>query len=222
MCPTVWFYLAEIYRLQQEMPMVTLSMLAEGMEVSLQAASRMVRQMSDNGHVIHEPYKGVRLTPEGQQIALQVIRRHRLMEAFLVAVMGFGWDEVHDMVESLERGVADKLIDRMEMLAGYPTRCPHGEPIPTRDGVMQRIDDCRLIEWAIGVPARVSRIKTHNPDKLRYLASVRLTPGAPLHVTAHSPFNGPVHVTCAGASFVLGQELAQQIYVEAETPVSQS
>lgn len=215
MCPTVWFYLAEIYRLQEDAAWVTLSMLADGMEVSLQAASRMVRQMAENGHVIHEPYKGVRLTAEGEQIALQVIRRHRLMEIYLVKAMGFGWDEVHDMVDSLERGITDKIIDRMEELAGYPTRCPHGEPIPSREGIMPVIDDCPLNEWPVGSPAQVSRVKTHDPAKLRYLASVHLTPGSPLHVTAHSPFNGPVHLTCNGTPFVLGQELAQQLYVEA-------
>jgi DtxR family transcriptional regulator, Mn-dependent transcriptional regulator len=215
MCPTVWFYLAEIYRLQELSEWVTLSMLAEGMDVSLQAASRMIKQMTENGHIVYEAYKGVRLTPEGEQIALHVIRRHRILEVYLVRVMGFGWDEVHDMVESMERGVADVLVDRMAEMAGHPRRCPHGEPIPSKEGVMPPVNDAPLSEWPVNAPAVVSRVKTHEPERLQYLASVQLMPGMPVTVTARSPFNGPVHLKCGDASFVLGNELAQQLRVEA-------
>lgn len=156
--------------------------------------------------------------PEGRSIALQVIRRHRILEVFMVNVMGFGWDEVHDMVETLERGIEDKLINRMDEMTGYPKRCPHGEPIPSKDGVMPVIHDKPLSEWPEKSDARVSRVKTHDPDKLRYLASVNLVPGNLLTVTAHSPFNGPVHLTCAGSSFVLGSELAGELYVEHPIP----
>jgi DtxR family transcriptional regulator, Mn-dependent transcriptional regulator len=215
MCPTVWFYLAEIYRLQEKSEWVTLSMLADGMGVSLQAASRMIRQMVENGYIVHEPYRGMQLAREGEIIALQVIRRHRLLEVFCVRVLGFGWDEVHEMVDSLERGVQDRMIDRMEELAGFPTRCPHGEPIPSREGVMPKVNDQPLSGWPLNTPAKVSRVKTHDDEKLRYLASVNLTPGTPLTVTGVSPFNGPVHLTTGKNSLVLGFELAQELYVEA-------
>jgi len=214
MCPTVWFYLAEIYRLQHGNPWPTLSMIAEAMGVSLQAASRMVRRMSENGYIRHEPYQGVQLTPEGEAIALHVIRRHRILEAYLVSVMGFGWDEVHDMVELLERGVDDRIIERMDEMAGFPQRCPHGEPIPSKDGVMPVIDDRPLTEWPEQVAAQVSRVKTHDPEKLRYLASVKLLPGLPVTVTARSPFNGPLHIQAGGDRLVLGNELASELYVE--------
>ncbi|MBI5959835.1 MAG: metal-dependent transcriptional regulator [Chloroflexi bacterium] len=214
MCPTVWFYLGEIYRLQEVLPWPTLSMVAESMGVSLQAASRMIRQMAENGYIEHEPYKGVRLTPAGQRIALQVIRRHRILEVFMVKIMSFGWDEVHDMVENLERGVEDKLIDRMDKMAGYPKRCPHGEPIPSKEGIMPVVNDRPLVEWPEKIEARVSRVKTHDPEKLRYLLSVHLVPGASLTITDRSPFNGPVHLICQGNSFVLGSELAGELYVE--------
>lgn len=214
MCPTVWFYLGEIYRLQETLAWPTLSMVADSMGVSLQAASRMIRQMVERGYIEHEPYKGVRLTREGQAIALQVIRRHRILEVFMVTVMWFGWDEVHDMVDRLERGVDDTLINRMDEMAGHPTRCPHGEPIPSKEGVMPVVEDRPLIEWPVKSEARVSRVKTHSPEKLRYLAGVHLVPGTRLTVTARSPFNGPVHLLCEGSSLVLGSELAGQLYVE--------
>ena len=128
MCPTVWFYLAEIYRLQELMAWPTLSMVAESMGVSLQAASRMIRRMAEEGYIIHEPYKNVTLTARGTRIALRVIRFHRIIENYLVKVMGFGWDEVHEMTEQLEKAANEKLVERMYELSGRPTRCPHGEP----------------------------------------------------------------------------------------------
>lgn len=215
MCPTVWFYLAEIYRLQEMSEWVSLSMLAEGMDVSLQAASRMIKQMTENGHIVYEPYRGARLTEEGERIALMVIRRHRILEVYLVKVMGFGWDEVHDMVEPMERTAPEELIDRMDAMAGNPRRCPHGEPIPDKNGAMPEVRDEPLAGWPTASPAKVSRVKTHDPERLRYLASVNLMPGMPVTVTARSPFNGPVHLKCGDGSIVLGHELAQQLYVEA-------
>jgi len=214
MCPTVWFYLAEIYRLQEANTWPTLSMIADAMGVSLQAASRMVRRMAENGHIRHEPYQGVQLTPEGEAIALHVIRRHRILEAYMVSIMRFGWDEVHDMVELLERGVDERVIERMDAMAGFPRRCPHGEPIPTKDGVMPVVEDKPLNEWPERAPAQVSRVKTHDPEKLRYLASVQLVPGMPVTVVARSPFNGPVHLEASGERLVLGNELAGELYVE--------
>ena len=214
MCPTVWFYLAEIYRLQDGNHWVTLSMIADAMGVSLQAASRMVRRMAENGHIVHEPYQGVRLTAEGEGIALYMIRRHRILEAYMVSVMRFGWEEVHDMVELLERGVDERIIERMDEMAGFPARCPHGEPIPTKDGVMPGIEDMPLSDWPEKVAAQVSRVKTHDPEKLRYLAGVQLVPGKPVTVTARSPFNGPVHLEASGERLVLGNELASELYVE--------
>jgi len=218
MCPTIWLYLAEIYRIQDEHPEATLSQLADGMNVSLQAASRMIRRMAEEGLIIHEPYKGFQLTPKGERIALQVLRRHRLLERFLVDVMGFGWHEGHEMTETLERGITDKLSERMAELTGHPTRCPHGEPIPSRDGVMPVVIDRPLTEWPVGEPGRVSRVKTHEPEKLIYLRDVNLVPGAPLIVTGRSPFEGPVHLEANGDRLVLGNNLASEIYVEAIEP----
>lgn len=213
-CPTIWFYLAEIYRIQEMYSEATLSMLADAMDVSLQAASRMIRRMAEKSLIVREPYRGVLLTAEGERIALQTIRRHRLLEVYLVSVMGFGWDEVHDMVELLERGIPDRIIDRMDEMAGHPTRCPHGEPIPSPDGIMPVVDDRPMTEWPIGLRGQVSRVKTHDPHKLRYLAEVHLLPGTPVVVNAHGPFQGPVHLECAGKTFVLGYQLASEVRIE--------
>lgn len=217
MCPTIWYYLAEIYRIQEMHPEATLSMLADAIGVSLQAASRMIRRMAEKGLIVHKPYRGVELTADGQQIALHMIRRHRVLEVYLVSVMGFGWDEVHDMVEQLEKGVLDRIIDRMDEMAGHPARCPHGEPIPSANGVMPVVNDQPMTEWPVAVRGQVSRVKTHDPHKLRYLAEVHLLPGTPVVVNGHGPFQGPVHVECAGSTFVLGHQLATEVCIEALT-----
>jgi DtxR family Mn-dependent transcriptional regulator len=196
-------------------PEATLSMLADGMGVSLQAASRMIRRMAEEGLVVHEPYRGAVLTDEGRRIALHVIRKHRILEVYLVKVMGFGWDEAHDMVDVMERGMPDPLIERMDEMAGHPKRCPHGEPIPSPDGVMPVVNDIPMTEWPVGTQGQVSRVKTHDSDKLRYLAEVQLVPGSSVVVNGHGPFDGPVHIECAGKTLVLGHQLAEQVRIEA-------
>jgi DtxR family Mn-dependent transcriptional regulator len=219
MCPTIWFYLAEIYRIQDVHPEATLSMLADGMNVSLQATSRMIRRMAEQGLIRHEPYKGVVLTEKGRRIALSVLRRHRILEVYLVKVMGFGWHEVHNMVETLERGASDQLVDRMDEMAGHPTRCPHGEPIPDENGEMLRLNDRPLTEWPVDEDGQVSRIKTHDAERLEYVARMNLVPGEPVRVTGRSPFNGPVHLVHGDHHLVLGSELAGDIYIERPTAV---
>ncbi|MCC6906172.1 MAG: metal-dependent transcriptional regulator, partial [Anaerolineae bacterium] len=129
-------YAAEIYRIQQDEEYASLTSLSEHMDVSLQAASRMIRRMKDGGMLEHEPYKGVQLTPAGERLAMPALRRHRLSELYLVRQMGFDWADVHALVDDFERGVNELIEDRMDAILDHPTRCPHGEPIPDKQGVM--------------------------------------------------------------------------------------
>ncbi len=207
-------YAAEIYRLQQDHPYVALSMLAEHVDVSLQAASRMVRRLKKAGLVVHKPYRGVRLTPEGERIALPSIRRHRLIEVFLVRIMRFDWAEIHDLADVLEPGIDQVLEDRIDELTGRPTRCPHGEPIPSRDGEMPSLNDVNLTALESGVTGRISRVRTHDPDKLRYLAELGFVPGVEFQLEARAPFNGPLRVRVKAQEHVLGYELATVLWVE--------
>ncbi|HEY63368.1 MAG TPA: metal-dependent transcriptional regulator [Caldilineae bacterium] len=207
-------YIAEIYRLQQDLSFVPLSALAEQVNTSLQAASRMIRRLKGTGLVVHEPYQGVRLTTEGERVALPVIRRHRLTEVFLVKVMHFGWEEVHDLADELVSGINQVLEDRIDELTGHPTRCPHGEPIPSRDGVMPQLHDVRLVELESGTWGYISRVRTHDPDKLRYLAELGLLPGVEVRLLARAPFNGPLRISVAGQEQVIGQELATVLWIE--------
>jgi DtxR family Mn-dependent transcriptional regulator len=207
-------YLGEIYRIQHHGERATTSLLADHLEVSLPAVAKMLARLHKSGFLEREPYQGVRLTPTGEREALRSIRRHRLLEVFLVKVMGFGWEETHDHSHALEGAINDVLEDRMDVLSGHPTRCPHGEPIPSKDGVMPVVRDMPLTECSLGAQGTLSRVTTHDPDKLRYLAGLKLTPGAPITVKARAPFNGPVRVASGRSEHVLGTELAGAIYVE--------
>ncbi len=209
-------YLAEIYRLQttSEEP-VTTTALAERLEVSPPAVVRMMRRLAHEGYLRRQPYKGVSLTPEGEREALKSIRRHRLLEAFLVTVMKFGWDEVHEHAHGLEGVINDRFEDRMDELAGYPKRCPHGDPIPTKDGKMPELPDASLSEFEIGTRGVIRRIRNHTPEKLRYLAEHRLRPGAAITLLGRAPFDGPVRLKTPLGELVLGAEMARDIFIEA-------
>ena len=128
--PAMQRYAAEIYRLQQDHELVSLSLLRSHVEASAQAVSTMVKRLKKGDYLVHEPYHGVRLTLTGEKIAMPALRRHRLTEVFLVRVMGYDWASAHELADVFEKGLNDELEDRVFELSGRPTRCPHGEPIP--------------------------------------------------------------------------------------------
>jgi len=207
-------YAAELYRLQQDLPQVGLSDLSESAAASLQATSRMVARMKAKGYLVHEPYRGVRLTAEGERLAMPELRRHRLVEVFLVRVMKFGWDEAHDLSDKFELGINDLLEDRLDEITGHPTRCPHGEPIPSKDGVMPQVKDVSLVELEPVTVCRISRVRTHDPEKLRYFAEMGLVPQVEFELDFRAPFNGPVRIHSGAQEHVLGYDMAAALYVE--------
>jgi DtxR family Mn-dependent transcriptional regulator len=204
-------YLAEAYRLayyQNGDPYISTSSLAEVMDVSAPAVTRMVQRLKTAGYLEHEPYKGITLTEAGVHEALQNIRRHRLVECFLVHVMQFDWHEVHDAADDLGTSIGERVVERMDEMADFPRRCPHGEPIPTRDGHMPRVIDEPLNEVESGQELVVSRVSTHDDEKLQYLATLGLKPGTKLTLIARAPFNGPIQLEVEGETQVIGHELA--------------
>ena len=207
-------YLGEIYRLERSPEGVTNSALAERLEVSSSAVARMLRRLDQLGFLTHVPYQGIKLSPAGEREALRSIRRHRLLEVFLVQVMGFGWDEVHEESHGLQLTISDAFEDRMDALAGHPTHCPHGDPIPTKDGRMAATHDAPLLELTVGAGAVLRRVKTDDGEKLRYLAELGLVPGVALRVLGRAPFNGPLRIHANGHEHVIGTELAKSLRVE--------
>ena len=212
--PAMKRYAAEIFRLEQDSPFVGVSELSESVNASLQATSRMVSRMKQLDYLEHEPYRGVRLTREGQRIAMPALRRHRLVEVFLVRVMNFGWDEVHDLSDDFELGINDLLEDRIDEITDHPTRCPHGEPIPSKDGVMPDVNDISLAQLQPVTHCRISRVRTHEPEKLRYFADLGLIPGVEFELRFRAPFNGPFRIHSGREEIVLGYDLAQALFVE--------
>lgn len=209
-------YLAEAYRIAayQDTPYVSTSALAQEMGVSAPAVARMATRLREGGYIEHEPYQGMKLTPAGEREALGSIRRHRMVEAYLVNVMGFEWHEVHDEADALGGAVTERIVERMEEMSGFPTRCPHGEPIPSREGVMPNVNDICLNELESPQTLIVSRVHTHDPEKLKYLAELGLTPGTPVKLVNRAPFNGPLRLEIDRYEQVIGTELAGVLRVE--------
>lgn len=209
--PAMQDYLAEAYRLayyQNGESSVSTSDLAKVLDVTAPAVTRMVQRLEAEGYLEHQRYQGIKLTPVGEREALLNIRRHRLVERFLTDVMKFGWHEVHDDADELGAVVSDDLVARMEQMAGFPKRCPHGEPIPSADGKMPRVRDYPLNECQAGADLVISRVNTHDSDKLQYLDSLGLIPGARFHLLERAPFNGPLQLRVGEGIRVIGHELA--------------
>jgi DtxR family Mn-dependent transcriptional regulator len=206
-------YLAEIYRLQEDSPTVSTTSLADRLDVSPPAVPRMLKRLQSVGFVKHVPYQGVELTPRGREEALHEIRRHRILEVFLVNVMGFTWDEAHDHADGLGAGLNDRLTERMAEMTGFPQRCPHGEPIPDPDGRLPEITDVCIVNLGVGHKGLVSRVRTHEPDKLQYMASLSLTPGTPFEILGRAPFNGPMRLRVGREEVIVGYELMKSLWV---------
>jgi DtxR family Mn-dependent transcriptional regulator len=206
-------YLAEIYRLQEDSPTVSTTSLADRLNVSPPAIPRMLKRLQSVGYVKHVPYQGVELTELGREEALREIRRHRILEVFLVSIMGFTWDEAHEHADDLSAGLNDRLAERMAEMAGQPTRCPHGEPIPDRDGRLPPVNDVCIVNLGVGHKGLVSRVRTHEPEKLQYFASLGLVPGVAFEIMGRAPFNGPMRLRLGREEVVIGHELMRSLWV---------
>lgn len=206
--PSVEDYLKAIYRLSGNGQPATTNGIAHHLDLSAPSVSGMVRRLSEQGLLEHVPYKGVLLTPEGRRLALRMVRRHRVIEAYLVEFLGYGWETVHAEAERLEHAVSDVLIERMARALGDPRFDPHGDPIPAPDGSITEVMYTPLTEIPTGETVEIRRADTSQPDRLRYIASFGLKPGARVMVVDRQPFQGPITIKAAGKRHVLGHEIA--------------
>jgi DtxR family Mn-dependent transcriptional regulator len=152
--------------------------IAIALGVSPGTVTSMLKTLSDSGLAAYTPYEGVQLTESGLHLALRIVRRHRLVEQFLVQTLGFTWDEVHDEAEDMEHAVSDLLVDRIDAFLGFPTADPHGDPIPTADGRVAATDATSLANWEVGRSFRLVRVVDQTPEFLRYLSERQLALGA--------------------------------------------
>src|SRR3954453_15610017 len=208
-------YAKAIYALEQrEDGAVSTNALAERMGVTAASASAMVKRLDGLGLVSHVPYRGVQLTPAGRKVALEVLRHHRLLELYLAETLGVPWDRVHDEAAVLEHVLSEDLEELIAVKLGNPTRDPHGDPIPTRDGRIVEAETTALQELAAGETGRFVRVSDSDPDMLRYLAEQGIAPGSSFEVVEKQPFDGPLFVRFGDDVHVLGGALARAMRVE--------
>lgn len=215
---TVENYLKAIYLGEGQLPagqrLLPMGQLAAALGVAPGTATTMVKALAESGLVDYEPYSGVRLSPAGEKLAALVLRRHRLIELFLVRVMGFGWDEVHDDAEQLEHVVSDRLIDRIDEMLGRPEADPHGDPIPTADGRVPRHDFETLLTCPIQQPVVVTRVTDQDAAFLRFIEQHHLKPGETIEVEARDEVSDSVRLRGrADQRITIGTRAASKVRV---------
>ena len=216
-------YLVAIYELSETNDRISTSILAQKMEVSPAAASSMTKRLTETGHVVRTARAGIQLTDQGRLAALQLLRRHRLLEVFLIEVMGFTWDQVKAEAMRLEHSISAEFEKRMEILCNFPTHCPHGDPVPSVDGNIQSENLVSLAELRPGQAGELRRVANHSAPMLRYLTQMNLVPGYQLTVLNVEPFDGPSTVQIqddTGESDadslvkIIGRSLAKRLFVK--------
>ncbi|MES1244784.1 MAG: metal-dependent transcriptional regulator [Acidobacteriota bacterium] len=214
---TVEDYLKQILLEQQNDPeaLVPMGQISTALNVAPGTVTAMVKALADSGLVSYEPYSGVRLTPSGRQLAAHVLRRHRLIELFLVKVMGMDWSEVHIEAEELEHAVSERLVERMDEMLGYPSTDPHGDPIPDAHGVMPVTVRPSLLTCELGERVRVARVGDQSREFLQLLERRHLKPGSTLIVERRDEVADTVDLRReGGAELSLGFRAASKIFVE--------
>ena len=213
--PAIEDYLKTVYSHTEWQPdAITPSVLAARLGVAPSSVTEMVKKMATAGLVSHVPYGAVRLTDAGLARALAVVRRHRLIETWLVREMGYAWDEVHDEAEVLEHALSDRLLEAIAVRLGRPVRDPHGDAIPATDGTLASEPAVRLDEAATGHEGRVIRISDRDPAVLRELDDAAIGPGSELRV-ADAAGDASVVVTLDGRRHALPRAAAEAIWISA-------
>jgi len=207
-------YLKALYLLQGDRRPVPTGELAHRLGISPPSVSEMVGRLSAQGLVTQDRYRGQQLTPNGRHVALELVRHHRLLEMFLVQVLGYSWDEVHDEAERLEHVISEKMEDRIFELLGRPNLDPHGHAIPTRGGAIGPTPDRPLSECLKGEHVVVRVVSDEDPARLRELERRGLMPGARLHITAATVYDSPIEARINRRPVTIPVGLARDVFVE--------
>lgn len=209
-------YLKIIFKLQENAATdkgISTTAIAERLNISKASVSNMLKKLAERGYIDYAPYYGVSLTEQGRKIALSMIRKHRIVELFLVERLGYGWDEVDEEAEILEHAISDKLTNRMWHELGCPTQDPHGSPIPDEQGVMMVQNWLCLALQVVGTDVTIERIQNRSPEELRYLESIGLVKGASLKIIDKAPFKGPISVGLQDQLRSIDYRMAKSILV---------
>jgi DtxR family Mn-dependent transcriptional regulator len=209
-------YIKGIYVLEADEHKATTKLIAQRLGVRMASVTGMLKHLAAEGYVRHKPYHGVQLTEKGRRVALDMIRRHRLIELFLSRTLGLSWDEVDADAEVLEHAVSDRLIERIYEYLGRPEFDPHGSPIPDKDGSIPPQRGVPLDQLSEGDRGRVVEVFDRDPEFLRYLTSLKLEIGSRIRIHERAPFGGPISLQLDSRKVAIGREAAAHIRVAVE------
>ena len=206
-------YLKVIFEILEHEERANTSAIADVLGIAPASVTAMLKKLADLNMITYEPYQGVRLTEVGEKTALEVLRHHRLLELYLAEALDVPWDRVHEEAERLEHALSEDLEERIAAVLGDPTVDPHGSPIPSRDGIINRMAGRRLSAVPAGETVTVIEVGDRDPDLLRYLGKLEMFPGTEVKVLAIEPFQGPRVLRSNRREFILGRQAAEKIQV---------
>jgi DtxR family Mn-dependent transcriptional regulator len=218
MTPGIEEYLEAIFNLQEAGETASTKALAERLKLKAPSVTEMVKKMASQKLVKHTPYKGVTLTDKGTAAAAVLVRRHRLSERFLADMLGVPWDQIHDEACKFEHVISETVEEKLLEALGNPTTCPHGNPIPGADGAVEPDISEPLAMMQPKSKGTISRITDESPEFLQYLAELGLMPNMSVEIEQVAPFGGPIVVKTRGASYAIGRQVADHIYVRPGKP----
>lgn len=208
-------YLKAIFHLQTQDGVVTTNELAEELQTRAASVTDMLKKLKDQKLLIYERYKGFKLSAEGRKVAIQIIRKHRLWEYFLVEKLQFGWDEVHEIAEELEHISSKKLIDKLDEYLGFPKSDPHGDPIPDSTGKFERVEQVNLLQLPLNHWAEISGVTDQSPEILELLGHKNLAIGTRLEIKKKFSFDNSLEVRVKNQpSVTISEEVAKNIFVK--------
>jgi DtxR family Mn-dependent transcriptional regulator len=211
-------YLKAIYKLREENKQgaVSTSAMADDMKVAPASVTNMCKKLADLNLLTYEPYQGVKFTPAGEKLALEVVRHHRLIELYLAEALGVPWDQVHEEAEKMEHVISEDLEDRMAAALGDPQFDPHGAPIPSKTGVIIQLESDRLVNMSTGDKLVVVEVDDDNPELLRHLGEKGLYPGTNIQLLDVAPFEGPLTLQVESEQQSLSYQVAKTVLVAAQ------
>ena len=204
-------YLKIIYHLAEKTGNVQTNAIAEQMQTKPASVTDMIKKLAEKGFVDYIKYQGVTLTEKGRNAAIEIVRKHRLWEVFLVDKLNFKWDEVHDVAEELEHSKSTALIERLDEFLGFPKSDPHGDPIPDKNGRFAKTQFTKLIDLKIGDQGTITGVSQHSSAFLKHLEKLGLTLGKQIEISDVTDFDGSVEILIAGKQINISREVAKHI-----------
>jgi len=209
-------YLKAIYLLEIEDKSATTNSIAEALSVSSASVTNMFKKLAKLKLINHKSYRGAELTKAGEKTALEVIRHHRLLELYLKEMMGYSWDEVHDEAEKLEHHISEQFEDKIAELLNDPTHDPHGDPIPSKEGVVPQMASLAITDAQEKESYIIGRVRDQDPELLRYLEKSGIIPGVKVTVLEKAPFDGPVKIKLEDRETTIGNSVAKDVFLVEE------